>query len=303
MEIMQTLELSDKISFTAPTGVAACNIRGLTIHSWAGVGTAHEPVEQLQYQVKRNSQASRRWKETEILVVDEVSMLSAELFDKLDIIGRRIRGNLQPFGGLQIVLCGDFFQLPPVGLGKNTHFCFDSNAWKEIFIDDNQEYRNEMIVLDKVFRQQDDSIFLNILNELRKGVVSYQTNQLLIRKVQEANYQDQAKPFDTTAAKKDGTKEDDRKTPIVRPTKLFSTNQDVDNYNMQELQQLSDVDEAEPRLYLAVDDGRDPYLSQMRNGTKAPQSLLLKVGAQVNHHQHLSGLCWLFIFSHSVNCR
>jgi len=281
---MNALELSEKISFTAPTGVAACNIRGLTIHAWAGVGTAAEPLEQLIGQVMRNSQASRRWKKTEILVIDEISMLSAELFDKLDIIGRRLRNNMLPFGGLQLILCGDFFQLPPVGLGKHTHFCFESNGWKELFGTNahpsiNEINSNEMIILDKVFRQQDDLIFLNLLNELRKGIVTQQTNTLLLQKVQQAaaiaanqnqlplaNYH----PEDNTAA------------PIVRPTKLFSTNADVDHYNTQELQRLSEYDHSEPKLFLAVDDGRDPYLQQMRNGTKAPQSLLLKIGAQVS---------------------
>ncbi len=77
--------------------------------------------------------AAQRWKECEILVIDEISMLSAELFDKLSFIGSRVRNDARPFGGLQLVLCGDFFQLPPIGVGKNAHFCFESSSWAEIF--------------------------------------------------------------------------------------------------------------------------------------------------------------------------
>lgn len=84
-------------------------------------------------QVGRSRVAAQRWKDCEILVIDEISMLSAELFDKLSFIGSRVRNNPRPFGGLQLVLCGDFFQLPPIGVGKNTHFCFDAKSWDEIF--------------------------------------------------------------------------------------------------------------------------------------------------------------------------
>lgn len=84
-------------------------------------------------QVARSRVAAQRWKETEILVIDEISMVSAELFDKLSFIGSRVRGDPRPFGGLQLILCGDFFQLPPIGVGKNTHFCFESANWDTIF--------------------------------------------------------------------------------------------------------------------------------------------------------------------------
>ena len=77
--------------------------------------------------------AAQRWKETEILVIDEISMVSAELFDKLSFIGSRVRGDPRPFGGLQLILCGDFFQLPPIGVGSRTHFCFESKNWNTIF--------------------------------------------------------------------------------------------------------------------------------------------------------------------------
>lgn len=287
--VIEALQWEDKIAYTAPTGVAACNIRGLTIHSWAGVGKASEPIEQLLPIVLRNSNACKRWRETEILVIDEISMLSAELFDKLDVIGRRVRNNINPFGGLQIIVCGDFFQLPPVGLGKTVKFCFEAQAWKSLFEDGRDD---GMIILDKVFRQKDDTTFLNLLNEMREGQISMQNQQLLQRKVEDAQRWMQQEQME---ARGDGffqsasTVANNREKKLtVRPTKLFSTNHDVDQYNMTELERLqkgggggADDEDKEPVIYFAVDQGKDPYLTQIKSGTKAPEKLYLKKGAQV----------------------
>lgn len=116
------------VAFTAPTGVAACNVRGLTVHSWAGIGTGSDPLEKTIGIVSRSKEAKKRWLLTETLVIDEISMLSAELFDLLSAVGSRIRQDPRPFGGLQLIICGDFFQLPPVGLGSKVKFCFTANT-------------------------------------------------------------------------------------------------------------------------------------------------------------------------------
>lgn len=114
---MKITRNSARIGFTASTGVAACNIQGLTVHAWAGIGIAREKDlldrNKLVHQV--NSKARSRWKNTDILVIDEISMLSAEIFDLLSFVGTQIRHDSRPFGGIQLVLCGDFFQLPPIG--------------------------------------------------------------------------------------------------------------------------------------------------------------------------------------------
>lgn len=244
-------------------------------------------------QVQRNRTACQNWRTAEILVIDEISMLSAELFDKLDAIGRYIRGGSKPFGGIQLVLCGDFFQLPPVGLGRNTHFAFEGSAWKSIFgsadimidrnyYDDNDLHKmfGTMILLDKVFRQKDDSTFLNLLQELRQGVVSHTTAQILNRKVMEA-LQQQYKEQEQ-ARSKDGQEKAETK---VKATKLFSINRDVDAYNNAELAKLKvNNDPANPiqeYTFKSIDSGKEPYLTHLRNGTKAPEVLTLKVGAQV----------------------
>jgi ATP-dependent DNA helicase PIF1 len=255
-QILTKLDLQGEIQFCAPTGIAACNIGGLTIHSWAGIGLANKSLENIVGQVMGTTTAVKRWRNTSILVIDEVSMLSAELFDMLSFIGSRVRQNDQPFGGIQLVLCGDFFQLPPIGLGKDKHFCFESLVWKKML------GTKSMIILDKSFRQQEGS-FLSILNEIRYGKVSASARRILIDKVRETSQ----KRLSAVAS----TVEE------VKPTKLFSRNVDVDEYNTTELEKLK----GEPHVYLAKDVGKEPYLHQLQQNVKAPEQLVLKVGAQV----------------------
>ena len=115
------------ISLTALTGCAALLLHptARTLHSWAGIGLGQFSAETLIEKTKRNRRAVMRWKMTDCLVIDEVSMMTPELFEKLDAVGRAIRKRPEPFGGLQLVLVGDFFQLPPVMRGE-TMFVFES---------------------------------------------------------------------------------------------------------------------------------------------------------------------------------
>ena len=162
-----------------------------------------------------------------------------------------------------------------------------------------------MIVLDKVFRQQNDTVFLNILNDLRMGVVTTQAQRVLGGKVQQSYLKDREEketamqisvPYITTnsttnSATITSSKEANMKkpfvtptttTPTVRPTKLFSTNKDVDSYNSMELEKLAQLyPDSEEVRYEAVDEGREPYLNQLRQGMKAPAVLVLRAGAQV----------------------
>jgi ATP-dependent DNA helicase PIF1 len=123
-EVMKITGSGSKIGFTAPTGVAACNIQGMTINSGAGIGVVNDrdlaDMSKIVYQV--NNKAKQRWRNTDILVIDEISMLSAEIFDLLSTVGGRMRNDPRPFGGVQLVLCGDFFQLPPIGRLRDDAF-------------------------------------------------------------------------------------------------------------------------------------------------------------------------------------
>jgi ATP-dependent DNA helicase PIF1 len=116
------------LAATAPTGIAASHINGTTVHSWAGIGLGKGTPEALAEMVSKNCEACARWRAAKTLVIDEISMLDASLFSALDLIGRTVRGGSRPFGGLQVITCGDFFQLPFVSL-KFSGFAFQSPAW------------------------------------------------------------------------------------------------------------------------------------------------------------------------------
>lgn len=162
--------------------------------------------------IKNNKFTKAIWKETEILVVDEVSMLSLKLFNLLNIIGKAIRGNSRPFGGIQLVFSGDFYQLPPVGNKddpESMQFCFESDEWNAIFPIDCQ------IQLDKIFRQKDEA-YSSILNQIRIGKIKRNSNDLLLQYVGKYD-----------------------KSLVVEPTKLFPTKNKVENINNNKMSSLT----------------------------------------------------------------
>lgn len=139
---------SGSVAVTASTGLAACNVGGVTLHSFAGIGLGKESVPDLVRKIKRNAKAKGRWLNTKVLVIDEISMVDGELFDKLETIARTMRNNGRPFGGIQLVITGDFFQLPPVpDYGKVAKFAFDADSWNTTI--------EHTIGLTQVFRQKD----------------------------------------------------------------------------------------------------------------------------------------------------
>lgn len=143
---------------TAPTGLAAVNIGGVTIYRWSGLGLMNGSREQLAAKVAKSQDAKSRWLDTKVLIIDEVSMFPPELFAKLDQVGRDVRKKQhRPFGGIQIVLTGDFFQLPPVS--NSGKWLFSTDAFKKTIA--------HKIQLNKVFRQQGDSSLTEMLRKLR----------------------------------------------------------------------------------------------------------------------------------------
>jgi len=199
--------MGKKVGVTALTGCAALLLsnKAKTLHSWAGVGLAKEAVDVLASSVLKNVTAKKRWKQTQVLIIDEISMMTPEFFEKLDVIGKRVRGSTLPWGGLQLVLCGDFFQLPPVvrGIsGENAgpgRFAFESTAWKNAGL--------TSVVLTKIERQVNPE-FQTLLNECRIGAPSAASIDLL--------------------KSRQGL---DWKSKLIRPTLLFSRNSDVDAIN------------------------------------------------------------------------
>ena len=195
------------IHVTALTGCAAVllNCKAKTLHSWAGIGLGNGTIEQLVLKIKKNSFAKALWKQTDILVVDEVSMLSLKLFNTLNEIGKAVRGNMKPFGGIQLIFSGDFFQLPPVGdkdEPDTQRFCFESDDWNSVF------HRDCQIQLVKIFRQTDE-IYSNILNQIREGKIKRKSNDMLLQYV--------GRPFDQKL--------------VTEPTKLYPTKNKVEQIN------------------------------------------------------------------------
>ena len=206
------------IQVTALTGCAAVllNCKAKTLHSWAGIGLGNGTIEELVTKIKKNKFAKALWRQTHILVVDEVSMLSLKLFNLLNEIGKAVRGNFKPFGGIQLIFSGDFFQLPPVGDNSEPdtqRFCFESDQWNSVFPRDCQ------IQLVKIFRQTDE-IYSAILNQIREGKIKRKSNDLLLQYVE--------RPFAANL--------------VVEPTKLYPTRNKVENINNTKMASLQGLE-------------------------------------------------------------
>jgi len=219
----------------------------VTIHSWSGIGIKDNITSaDIKKLFSRNKSTVKRIQEAKVLIIDEVSMLHAHQLDMIDEICRRVRTDLGPFGGLQVVLCGDFFQLPPVAKGKSSgDFVNKSTAWQQMDL--------QICYLEKQYRQSDNNDLYRLLNEIRESRVTEESCELLSSRINCG--------FDEG----------------IIPTKLFTHNSNVDDYN---LQRLAVIDEAE-RVYLMSSSGDDFIVGQMKKGCLAPEKLKLKIGAVV----------------------
>tara|TARA_B100000886_G_C20417418_1_gene489872 strand:- start:737 stop:2161 length:1425 start_codon:yes stop_codon:yes gene_type:complete len=171
-----------KVDVCALTGCAALllNCGAKTIHSWAGIGLAKEENSLIATRIELNGKKRRNWRKVDVLIIDEVSMMSQKILELLDLIAKKVRKSVLPFGGIQIVFSGDFFQLPPVKSrtedGTMNCFCFESPSWKDIFEPSCQ------IELTKIFRQKDNK-YAKILNQIRKATISKNTCAALQERV------------------------------------------------------------------------------------------------------------------------
>ena len=154
------------IQVCALTGCAAilleCNAK--TLHSWSGIGKGDNCDKAISNKYIRD-----RWRKIDVLIVDEVSMLSKRLFDMLDALGKHLRNSTKPFGGIQLLFCGDFYQLPPIEPG----FCFESSNWDSTFT---------TIILSTIFRQKNED-YQTILSEIRKGKISKKSRDILTSRI------------------------------------------------------------------------------------------------------------------------
>lgn len=230
---------------TASTGVASFNIGGQTIHSFAGLGLGDEHVESIIEKLRKNPKARARIKAVDVLFIDEISMIKGDLLNKLDLVMKYYRRNAAPFGGVKLVVSGDFLQLPGVFKGDEVpELAFQSRAWREAGI--------QVVVLKEVIRQQGDNTLLRVLNDIRVGDTG--SLHLLDSRV-DAIFTDSD----------------------IEPVRIFCKNVDVAEYNKTRLARIP----GQPRTYLARDSGQPHHTEAFNKNCPAPEALELKVGAQV----------------------
>jgi len=239
------------IGITSTTGTSAILIGGSTVHSYLGIGLGKGDVEILYMGIKNRGVILKRWIELDVLIIDEVSMLSPELFDKLENLARVIRKNDKPFGGIQLMLTGDCLQLPVV---NNDKFCFEAKSWKDCV--------DNVIYLTENFRQ-DDPKFQKCLSEVRIGKLSKESFALLKTR-ENANLSNELGIF---------------------PTKLYSLNKNVDEENQIEVNKLftknTDLDFYEYNLEHDILKKGFKNVEKVITSCNAPNILELCVGVQV----------------------
>lgn len=236
------------VAVTASTGIAATHMNGMTIHSWTGLGIRETLTDYDIDELEQKAYLWPRFERTSVLIIDEVSMLHGHRLDMIDKVCQAFKRNPKPFGGLQVVLCGDFFQLPPVTRGDAVEdmarSAYASAAWDEAgFI---------ICYLTEQHRQNDDQ-FLSVLNGIRAGKVS---GAML------------------TSLKDRFGKSTELGTS---PTKLYTHNVDVDTLNRNELAKL----QGETKVFQMTSSGRENIVETLKKSVLAHEQLHLKIGAKV----------------------
>ena len=160
-----------KLTITSTTGIAAVNVKGQTLHSWAGVGLCRNTVYNTVEKIKKRPTQYRQIMNCKILAVDEISMLNIEAFEYINEVLREVRECNDPFGGIQVIFIGDFFQLPPVEKeGEIRHYCFDSPVWDKLGL--------KNVVLKKNYRQNEEN-FITALAHMRENCLEVEDIELL----------------------------------------------------------------------------------------------------------------------------
>lgn len=248
---------------TASTGLAALNIGGETLHRFSGIGLGQLSADVLAKNILRRQEVSNRWKRCKVLIIDEISMVDGVLLDKLDFIARHVRQRTPPFGGIQLICTGDFFQLPPVDNGarfnqkkEKTIFAFESKVWALLL--------KTAVVMTQVFRQQGDNNLIEMLNSMRMGLLTPDLCKSLSALSRPVKYADG-----------------------IEPTELYPTRREVEFANKRRLEALRGMyhvyDAGDAFMHAALnnmglshDDG-----VKLLDTTLAQKSLLLRHDCQV----------------------
>ena len=233
---------------TASTGIAATHIGGITIHSWCGMGIAKQ-LSKTEFKTVLNKRyLKNRMLKTKVLIIDEISMLDADRLDLVNNICMSFKNSIAPFGGIQVIFCGDFFQLPPVnGREENNEYAFKANVWNESCL--RVCYLNEQ-------HRHSDKKFIKVLNSIRNNKIDKDTLITLKSRLNR---------------------------PVcgnITPTKLFTNNKDVNAINDFELAKIKQS-EAVYQMQSSYKKGRKQLVDFLMKNCMAPARLVLKKGAVV----------------------
>ncbi len=233
-----------KVAVTASTGIAATHLRGRTIHSWSGIGIKNKMNKEAMKKLIKSKDFFKRIRETKVLIIDEISMFDADRLDLVDRICKNIKDPFLPFGGLQTIMSGDFFQLPPVSQNQKLKFAYESSVWKNSNI--------KVCYLSKQFRQNDLK-FTNVLNKIRLNEAGWEELNLLKTRLNQST------------------------DSSINPTKLYTHNISVDAINDYELSRIKEKE----MIYNMADRGQKDLVDFLKKNCLVPETLKLKVGAIV----------------------
>jgi len=247
-----------EVAVTASTGIAATHLKGVTIHSFSGIGIKDTLTDRDIDELEQREYLWKRFEKTKVLVIDEISMLSSNTLDAVDQVAKLFKRSSEPFGGMQIILSGDFFQLPPIEKRKDYEgdqlfaeegdddsgisFAFKSKAWKDADL--------QVCYLSEQFRQK-DNVLMNILNEIREGSFSKESMDALNKRIIESDDQE--------------------------ITKLYTHNMNVDTFNNKKLQSLTEADKS----FKMTMKGKPNVIENLKRGSMVSENLILKKGALV----------------------
>ncbi len=243
--VKRAIRSGKRVAVTASTGIAASHLNGTTIHSWSGLGIIDQLLPDDLKRLGGSDRLIKRYNSIDILVIDEISMLHGARLDMINQLAKVLRANDKPYGGLQVILVGDLFQLPPVSRGINGFdFAHLSQAWSELGLD--------VCYITEQHRQQNADGLLELLEAMRDGSFDTMHHELLQERIGRA--------IEGRAI-----------------TRLYSHNVDVEMINQKHLAAINDQEYS----YEMQTKGAQAKIEQLAKGLLAPPVLTLKVGAEV----------------------
>lgn len=249
-----------KLTITSTTGIAAVNVKGQTLHSWAGVGLCRSSIDTVVEKIRKRASQYRQILNCKMLAIDEVSMLNIETFEYVNEVLKLIRESDEPFGGIQVIFIGDFFQLPPVEKENlpEKRYCFDSDVWKSL------DLKN--VILKKNYRQNEES-FIRALSDMRVNKLDFDDVELL------------------------STRCTDDDTSALNCLHIFSTNEEADCYNefrfnaiekpVRTFSAKDGVYRGKSLVYEGFDQRESTILEIFGKNCRAENEIILKEGCRV----------------------